>query len=215
MGSSDSDQARIAGLETQMADLTSRLAALEQAASRSPLAMPGMVAIAGTGKVAAAPGGEPGAHGGEEDEPAVVYAGSGQFGARRMAIRQRKTLGEVLAVAPESVAPVFAGLANPARIALLYALVHGPRTSQQLREVLDAGSVGQLYHHLRELLAAGLIVQPARSVYQIPPGKIIAVCVAVSAAERLMSTTHQAPPPPELGEDELGEDELGEDGLPA
>lgn len=204
MATSDSDQARIAGLETQMADIVSRLAALEHPAGRFPLAM------RDTGKTVAAPGGGHGAHGEEEDEPTVVYAGSGQFGARRMTIRQRKTLGEVLSVTPESVAPVFAGLANPARIALLYALIDGPRTSQQLREVLDAGSVGQLYHHLRELLAAGLVVQPSRSVYQIPPGKVVAVCVAVSAAEQLMSTTHQAPPPPELGEDGLGED-----GLPA
>lgn len=188
MATSDSDQARIAGLETQMADIVSRLAALEHPAGRFPLAM------RDTGKTVAAPGGGHGAHGEEEDEPTVVYAGSGQFGARRMAIRQRKTLGEVLSVTPESVAPVFAGLANPARIALLYALIDGPRTSQQLREVLDAGSVGQLYHHLRELLSAGLITQPARSKYAIAKGNLVPLCVQITTAAQLSSRV----PRPEL-----------------
>lgn len=188
MGKSDDVQARIAGLEAQMTDIISRLAALERAAS------PHAVTAQGTGK-AAEPAGERG------DDAVVTYAGDGQFGPGKMAIRQRKTLREVLSVSPESIAPVFGGLASPARIALLYALIDGPRTSQELREVLDAGSVGQLYHHLRELLAAGLVVQPARSVYQIPPNKIVAVCVAVSAAEQLMSASHQASPPAGLPED--------------
>lgn len=59
---------------------------------------------------------------------------------------------------PEPVARVFAALASPARIVLLRALLDGPRTSQQLRTELDDPSVGQLYHQLRELLAAGLII---------------------------------------------------------
>ena len=180
MGTSESDHARITGLEAQLQDVTSRLAALEEAASQFP---PAMSAIRAPG-----PAGENG------DDAIVAYSGTGQFGPHRIGITRRRTLREVLAAAPESIAPVFGGLASPARIGLLYALINGLRTSQQLREVLDAPSAGQLYHHLRELLAAGLIVQPARSVYQIPPAKIVAVTVAVSAAEQLTSVSHQAPP---------------------
>jgi DNA-binding HxlR family transcriptional regulator len=126
-----------------------------------------------------------------------------------MGIRQQAMLSQVFSAEPEAVTRVFAALASPARIVLLRSLVDGPRTSQQLRAVLDAPSVGQLYHHLRELLAAGLVVQPSRSIYEIPPGKVIAVCVAVSAATHLTSTSHQLPPPPIPGEDETPPEEHG------
>jgi len=190
METSNDDQARIAALEQQMQDMNGRLAGLERAASLLPV--PGR------------PGDAPEPAGEQGEEATVGYSGRGRFGPRRLAIRQRMTLSEVLSVTPESIAPVFAGLGSPARIGLLYALIEGPRTSQQLREVLDAPSAGQLYHHLRELLGAGLIAQPARSVYQIPPGKIVAVCAAVTAAAQLASVSHQAPPPivPEPEEEE-------------
>jgi hypothetical protein len=74
----------------------------------------------------------------------------------------------------------------------------GPRTSQQLRAELDDASVGQLYHHLRELLAVGLITQPARSQYAIPKGSgSIALCIQIIAASRLVSNTPRLLPPDE------------------
>jgi DNA-binding transcriptional ArsR family regulator len=194
MGTSNDHLARVIELEQQMQDVTRRLAAMEEATA-SPRTAPGP----GKGERVARPR-ESGDEGPDPraDQPGaettVRYWGSGQFGPFRLGLGQRMTLSQVLAVPPESVAPVFAGLSSPARIALLYALIDGPRTSQQLREVLDAPSVGQLYHHLRELLAAGLIVQPARSLYQIPPGKIVAVCVAVLVADQLMSASRQSAP---------------------
>jgi DNA-binding HxlR family transcriptional regulator len=211
---SDDGSARIAELERQMRAVTGRVTALEQAAGPLPRILPGPggpsgapgpagpVLRHGPGEPAPRPGGQPAGQGEEGGEAAVGYWGSGQFGLRYMGIRQQATLSQVFAAEPEAVTRVFAALASPARIVLLRSLVGGPRTSQQLREVLDAPSVGQLYHHLRELLAAGLVVQPGRSVYEIPPGKVIAVCVAVSAAAQLMSTSHQLPPPPVPEEEE-------------
>lgn len=183
------DASRIAELERQMTEVTRRLASLEHAApQRLPAQLPGGYAA------------DPGLPGDGQDEPGdeatVAFSGAGQFGSHRVRIVQRATLSQVLAADPESVTPVFAGLASPARLILLRALVAGSRTSQELREVLDDPSVGQLYHHLRELLAAGLVIQPSRSVYAIPPGKEVAVCVAISAAAYLMSTSHQHPPAP-------------------
>ncbi len=177
--------ARIAELEQQIREVADRVTALEQGAGGPP-----------GGQLRAQPGRTPAGLSGDGDEATVGYWGNGRFGPRQMAIRQQATLSQVFAAEPEAATRVFAALASPARIVLLRSLIGGPRTSQQLREVLDAPSVGQLYHHLRELLAAGLVVQPSRSVYEIPPGKVIAVCVAVSAAGQLMSTSHQLPPPP-------------------
>ena len=210
--SNDGGSARIADLEQQMREVSRRLAALEQAAGPFPGAgfgpglPPGPGPGYGPGEPAPPSGHRPGGRGEQGTEEGggatVGYWGSGQFGPRRAAIRQQMTLSGVFAAEPDGVTRVFAALASPARIVLLRTLVDGPRTSQQLREVLDAPSVGQLYHHLRELLAAGLVVQPSRSVYEIPPGKVVAVCVAISAAAHLTSTSHQYPPPADPEDDE-------------
>ena len=107
-------------------------------------------------------------------------------------------MSDVLDADPDLVAKVFAALASPARITVLRALLGGPRTSQQLRAELDDASVGQLYHHLRELLAVGLITQPARSQYAIPRGSgPIALCIQIIAASRLVSNTPRLLPPDE------------------
>lgn len=223
---SDDGSARIAELEQQMREVTRRMAALEQTsgafpgAMPAPGAMPGPGGPPGPGEPALRPGDQPGGQltGPGGGEATVGYWGSGQFGPQRMVIRRQAPLAAVLATEPEAVTRVFGALASPARIILLRSLVGGPRTSQQLREVLDAPSVGQLYHHLRELLAAGLVVQPSRSVYEIPPGKVIAVCVAVSVAGQLMSTSHQYPlPPPGPAESDepLEGDEPAEGTVPA
>jgi hypothetical protein len=64
--------------------------------------------------------------------------------------------------------------------------------------------VGQLYHHLKELLAVGMVVQPGRNLYAIPESKVVDLCVSVVAATHLASTSHQAPlpPPGPLADDE-------------
>jgi DNA-binding HxlR family transcriptional regulator len=199
MGTSSDEPGRVSELERQMQEVTRRLAIVEQAASLLPQAVPGPATQHGPGGPALRPERQQSGDGerdSESGEATVGYWGVGQFGGHRMGIRHQATLSQVFAAEPEAVTPVFAALASPARIALLGALVGGSRTSQQLREVLDDPSVGQLYHHLRELLAAGLVVQPSRSVYAIPPGKLVAVCVAVSAAAQLTSFSHQYPPPP-------------------
>jgi DNA-binding HxlR family transcriptional regulator len=133
-------------------------------------------------------------------EGAVLrYSGVGQFGPLYVQISQRADLETVLSADPGLVARVFAALASPVRFMLLRTLLDGPASSQQLRDVLDAGSVGQLYHHLKELLSAGLVFQPSRNVYAIPQSKVIAVCVAVMAATHL---TWAGPPAGQPADDE-------------
>ena len=211
IGTSSDEAGRIAELEQQMRQVARRLATLEQAAGHLVRVQRGTGAVpggdAGHGQVEpplpAAGRGE--GEAGQGSEATLGYWGAGKFGPRSVMIRQRAPLSQVMAAEPEAITPVFAALASPVRIILLRALIGGPRTSQQLREVLAGPSVGQLYHHLRELLVAGLVVQPSRSLYEIPPGKVVAVCVAVSAAAHLTTTSHQLPSPPELEEDEPAE----------
>lgn len=174
------------GLEEQVRALTDRLTALERTVSRKHV--PAFLA-ADAGTKPAAPVGEPGT-------AILRYSGEGQFGSHPLRVVRGADLQTVLGADPGLVAREFAALASPVRITLLRALLNGPLTSQQLHEELDAGSVGQLYHHLKDLLAAGLVVQPARNRYAIPPSKVVAVCVLMVAAVHLAETSHQAPPPP-------------------
>lgn len=117
----------------------------------------------------------------------LAYTAFLRSGQRRFKIQAREDLSKLLEVEPDSVARVFAALGSPFRILLLRALLQGPRTSQELQAELNVGPVGQLYHHLKELLAAGLIVQHKRSLYAIREDKVLPVCVVVVAALRLVA----------------------------
>lgn len=179
MTTSDDTSERLARVEDQLRQVTGRLAALEQAqpAGRAP------------GTWAPGPGPDVRQQAGPEPadagEPTFAYSGRGQIGGRPIAVHGRARMSDVMEADPEQIAKVFAALASPARITVLRALLDGPRTSQQLRAELDDASVGQLYHHLRELMAAGLIIQPARSRYAIRRGSLVVLCVQIATAANL------------------------------
>lgn len=194
MTAADDTSRRLARMEEQIRQLTSQLANLAEPAMSAPRQqhlerLPEIDAPA-TG------------------EPEFEISGRGRLGGGPVAIRQRARMPDVLDTDPDAVAKVFAALASPARVTVLRTLLDGPRTSQQLRAELDDASVGQLYHHLRELLAAGLIIQPARSRYAIQRGAVVMVCAQLIAAGRLASRiplaalADQEPP---AGESEAGD----------
>lgn len=174
-----SDPGRLERLEQQLTELSSRLGALER--SVRP-ARP---------EVAAAPGpaGAPAAA-----DQTLTFGGRVRSG-RTMVASYRRSVDDVLAADPDAAARLFAALANPARVALLQALIDGPRTSQQLRGVLDDPSAGQLYHHLKELLAAGLVIQPGRSHYALRRGSPVELCILILAAANLASAAGPYPEP--------------------
>jgi DNA-binding transcriptional ArsR family regulator len=131
---------------------------------------------------------------GNEEQPAatgavngtLMYGGSVLFAGQQRSIQRQQGLAPLFELAPESLAQVFTGLANPHRIIILRTLCQAPRTSQQLQELLGMSSPGQLYHHLRELQSAGLIVQRDRGAYTLDPAKVVPICVALMAASHLM-----------------------------
>jgi hypothetical protein len=181
---SKDDSGHTAHLEDEIRALADRLTALERTVGQSTASAPG------------APPTVPDAPAGQSEVATFRYSGSGRIGPVHMRVNRRASLEAVLTADPGLVGREFAALASPVRFVLLRAMLDGPRTSQQLREVLDAGSVGQLYHHLKELLSAGMVIQPGRNLYAIPESKVVDVCLSVVAAIHLASTSHQTPPPP-------------------
>lgn len=124
--------------------------------------------------------------GGPSIRGSFTYAGLLQVGSRRATVRSREDIAEAFEVDAEALARVFAALASPVRIQLLRRVLEGPRTSQELQLLPGVGGVGQLYHHLKELLAAGLVVQKKRSLYEIRAEKAMLLCLLLAVAPHLI-----------------------------
>jgi hypothetical protein len=166
-------QDRLTALEEQVADLRTRLKALEEGLSLAAPNLPMLPPLPAGRESFQEEGALQGTLSGE---------GSIQFAERRLQWRQSLTLQPIFAASPEVLAQLFAALSNSHRVIILRTLCEGPRTSQQLQELLGMGSAGQLYHHLKELLATGLILQRGRSAYTIEPTKVVPVCLALMMA---------------------------------
>lgn len=89
--------------------------------------------------------------------------------------------------APDQIVRVLTALAHPLRLALLRLLLDGPQSSQKLQEALGVSSPGQLYHHLRELQATGIIEQHGRSSYTLPVRHYIPVLAMLAIVYDLAS----------------------------
>jgi DNA-binding transcriptional ArsR family regulator len=113
---------------------------------------------------------------------AISYAGSAGLGDSDLLWAGEHGLPQIWDLDPVGLARLLAALGHPARLALVRALLTGERTSQELQEVVGSGSAGQLYHHLKDLLAAGVVDQAGRSRYRISPGRIVPLLVILAAA---------------------------------
>lgn len=87
-------------------------------------------------------------------------------------------------------AGALSALGHPVRLEIVRRLLVGAHTTQDLSEIPDLGTSGQLYHHLRELQAAGLVVQRRRNHYAVPTDRVILCLVLVAAAK---SCAHVGP----------------------
>lgn len=90
-------------------------------------------------------------------------------------------------------------LSSPARLRIVGALVAGEASTGDLAARLADGTTGQLFHHVKELLAAGLVHQPRRGVYALRPQHAVPLLAVLSAAIDLSagaSTPLTGEPPP-------------------
>jgi DNA-binding transcriptional ArsR family regulator len=82
----------------------------------------------------------------------------------------------------KGVAPIVSALAHPVRLEILKNILEGKRSSHELFELEGLGTTGQLYHHLKELQAAGWIKAESRGTYQIIAERVIPLLAIVLAA---------------------------------
>lgn len=94
------------------------------------------------------------------------------------------TVADLLDADWSGYAATLAALAHPVRLLLLRQILHGTRTAAELAEVDGLGTTGQLYHHLRQLVAAGWLRSSARGQYAVPPERVVPLLIVLSGAHR-------------------------------
>jgi DNA-binding transcriptional ArsR family regulator len=118
----------------------------------------------------------------ESGPDTVRYSGVGQWGGDTLAWQREHEWGEVLERVGDGAARLFGALGNPVRLRIVSVLLAGPAATAELTERLDQPSTGQLFHHLKELLTAGLVHQPVRGTYAIRRQDVIPLLAVLSAS---------------------------------
>ncbi|PPH25457.1 winged helix-turn-helix domain-containing protein [Rathayibacter toxicus] len=75
-----------------------------------------------------------------------------------------------------------AALGSSVRLRFVQAIANGKETVAQLAESEGAGTTGQIYHHINQLVAAGWLETRGRGRYGIPPERLVPLLVILLAA---------------------------------
>lgn len=107
-------------------------------------------------------------------EGAVLYTGSVQTPAGSVVRWQYAQTGpDLFAEDWSEQAERLAALGNPVRLRILQAVLNGATTAVQLTQEIDAGTSGQVYHHVKDLSAAGWLSSPKRGVFDVPASRVV------------------------------------------
>lgn len=114
---------------------------------------------------------------------AVLFAGSVNLSSGRAYHWQQGTdATELLEQDCEHAAGALAALGHPLRLKLLQEILNGAGTTAAIAATDGIGTTGQLYHHLRELGAAGWLTSSRRGYYEVPGARVVPLLVAIAAA---------------------------------
>jgi hypothetical protein len=80
-------------------------------------------------------------------------------------------------------APALAALAHSVRLRLVRRVLEGARTTAELADDETLGTTGQLYHHLRQLTAAGWLRSTGRGRYAVPGERVVPLLTMLVAAQ--------------------------------
>ncbi|HLH65717.1 MAG TPA: helix-turn-helix domain-containing protein [Solirubrobacteraceae bacterium] len=117
------------------------------------------------------------------DGSAVLFTGSVSLPGDRVYVwQQGADAGQLLEADWEAAADVLAALGHPVRLKLARAVLRGAGTTTELAALAGLGTTGQLYHHLRQLVAAGWLTSAGRGRYEVPAVRVIPLLVVLCAA---------------------------------
>lgn len=105
-------------------------------------------------------------------------------------------LDRVAGQASDDLAKVLAAIGHRQRLAILMAMLAGPRSAADLVGSLGLGTTGAAYHHLNVLVGAGLVTQTERGVFSVAPDRI-AMVLTILGSPLVRATVSAVDAPPE------------------
>jgi hypothetical protein len=92
--------------------------------------------------------------------------------------------GDLLDDEWDSMADVFAALGHPVRLRLLREVLRGRGTARELAELEGMGTTGQVYHHLRQLVAAGWLRVRDGGHHEVPTERVVPLLTTIVGGRR-------------------------------
>jgi hypothetical protein len=121
----------------------------------------------------------------EQQAGAVLFTGTVQLPTGEpYAWQQSATTDQLLSLDWSELNDTIAALAHPMRLLLLQQVAQGKRSTAELSAINTLGTTGQLYHHIRPLLAAGWLRKGSRGHYEIPGPRVVPLLIILAAAQR-------------------------------
>nr|WP_246358611.1 ATP-binding protein [Paenibacillus phytorum] len=118
---------------------------------------------------------------------------SGQYRGDQASFRwepQEKHVRQLIQLDGDKAAKILGALAHKQRLDILRSVLQEPLTGPDLVERLNMGTTGQLYHHIKALVGADLLVQEERGgKYTIPGPRALPLLLLLAAASDLMDTS--------------------------
>ena len=81
---------------------------------------------------------------------------------------------------------VLACIGSNDRLNILLAVLKAPRTVAQLVEECGYSSTGQVYHHLRSLIAADLLEEESRGYYVVRPDRVQGILMLLAGIKDML-----------------------------
>lgn len=124
----------------------------------------------------------------------VTYLGVFASGGRQSNwIRNSVPADELLSLIERGVASkVLACIGNANRLAILLEILRGPKTVAALVEKCGFGSTGQVYHHMKPLLAADIVVEDGnqKGAYIIQPHRVQGIIMLLIGISDMVDETY-------------------------
>lgn len=124
------------------------------------------------------------------EDGSVFYSGQVHLNGQNIRWEpQQRRLNQLLDMNTEKAAKILAALGNKQRLDILKAVLTEPLSGSELVERLNMGTTGQLYHHLKALLGADLLVQEQGGRYALPQHRSLPFLLLLSAAGDLLDAS--------------------------
>ncbi|MBP1963966.1 ATP-binding protein [Paenibacillus aceris] len=127
----------------------------------------------------------------DKEQGRVYYSGQFQSGQSHYRWEpQEREADQLLELDGDKAAKILAALGHKQRLDILRTVLQEPLTGPELVERLNMGTTGQLYHHMKALAGADLLVQEERGgKYAIPGHRVLPLLLLLAATSDFMDTS--------------------------